>query len=152
MGRRLYNDRGDVSNFSRAIGRHVSSPVAPTHSRVICGLRTRAPSAASSVMDNIFCCGDGGGQACGYDLEEPASFSVTAPPGKLGLAFTMAESGEYAVVHLVRPASPLKEQLQKGDVIIAVDGENTSTYTHDQLVKLMSDKQGAPRMISVRRM
>ena len=85
-----------------------------------------------------------------HDLEE--SFVVNAPPGKLGLAMTMVDSGEFAVVHAVRPASPLKEQLQKGDVIIAVDGENTSTYTHDQLVKLMSDKQGAPRMISVRRM
>ena len=103
-------------------------------------------------MDNIFCCGDGGGAACGYDLEEPASFVVNAPPGKLGLAFTMVESGEFAVVHLVRPASPLKEQLQKGDVIIAVDGEDTSTFTHDQLVQLMVDKQGSARMISVRRL
>ena len=85
-----------------------------------------------------------------HDLEE--SFVVNAPPGKLGLAMTMVESGEFAVVHAVRPASPLKEQIRKGDRVVAVDGEDTSTYTHDQLVKLILDKQGAPRVISVRRL
>ena len=85
-----------------------------------------------------------------HDLEE--SFVVNAPSGKLGLAMTMVESGEFAVVHAVRPASPLKEQIRKGDRVVAVDGEDTSTYTHDQLVKLILDKQGAPRVISVRRL
>ena len=94
-----------------------------------------------------------GNSLCGPEDEEPASKGpaaaggasaaappapgqvVEAPPGKLGVIFGTDPTTGYATVKLVRETSPLKGKIEVNDIVIAVDGEDTSKHTHEEIVK-----------------
>jgi hypothetical protein len=60
---------------------------------------------------------------------------VEAPPGKLGVVFGTDPATGYATITLVRETSPLKGKVEVNDIVIAIDGEDTSTHTNEQIVK-----------------
>ena len=84
-------------------------------------------------------------QCCGVDTEVPASKPpgappvpgtvVEAPPGKLGVIFGKDPETGYATVVAVRESSQLKGKIGVDDIVIAIDGQDTSTYTHEEIVK-----------------
>ena len=60
---------------------------------------------------------------------------VEAPPGKLGVVFGTDPATGYATITLVRETSPLKGKVEVNDIVIAIDGEDTSTHTNEEIVK-----------------
>ena len=60
---------------------------------------------------------------------------IVAPPGKLGI--NIVTSSEGPIVHSVTPASPLDGLVFKGDLVIAVDGEDTREWSAHFLTKLL---------------
>jgi hypothetical protein len=60
---------------------------------------------------------------------------VEAPPGKLGVIFGKDPATGYATVKLVRDTSPLMGKIEMNDIVIAIDGEDTSTHTHEEIVR-----------------
>jgi hypothetical protein len=60
---------------------------------------------------------------------------IIAPPGKLGIIIDTCSEGP--IVHSVKPTSPLEGLIFKGDLVIAVDDEDTREWSAHYLTKLM---------------
>lgn len=60
---------------------------------------------------------------------------IVAPPGKLGIIIDTCSEGP--IVHNVKPNSPLEGLIFKGDLVIAVDDEDTREWSAHYLTKLM---------------
>jgi hypothetical protein len=60
---------------------------------------------------------------------------IVAPPGKLGIIIDTCSEGP--IVHSVKPTSPLDGLIFKGDLVVAVDGEDTREWSAHYLTKLM---------------
>ena len=76
--------------------------------------------------------------------------TVTAPPGKLGVLFKTCPTKGYAVVELVRESSPLLNKIKPGDSIVSVDGEDTSSKNHDEMVTYLLEKSKTERTLVIR--
>merc|ERR1719198_1494259 len=70
------------------------------------------------------------------------TFDVTAPPGKLGVVFT-PHAKDYTTVGMVKDTSPLLGKINVGDLVISVDGEDTSTHSYEELVDHLKQKEGS---------
>jgi len=68
---------------------------------------------------------------------------VTAPPGKLGVVIDTPNGG-MPVVHAIKDTSVLASHVRVGDLLVAVDGEDTTTYSAIQVSKLISAKSNKP--------
>lgn len=87
-------------------------------------------SAAEKMQQTAQCCHD----------EELAQTNrirvdIVAPPGKLGIIIDTCSEGP--IVHNVKPNSPLEGLIFKGDLVIAVDDEDTREWSAHYLTKLM---------------
>jgi len=70
-----------------------------------------------------------------------------APPGKLGIIIDTSSQGP--IVHTVKPGSVLEGLLFEGDLIVAVDDEDTSEWSAHSLTRLMAKKSKFERKITV---
>jgi len=77
------------------------------------------------------------------------SIDIVAPPGKLGIIIDTCSEGP--IVHSVKPTSPLEGLMFKGDLVVAVDGENTREWSAHYLTKLVAKKSRFERKITVLR-
>ena len=72
---------------------------------------------------------------------------AVAPPGKLGIIIDTSSQGP--IVHSVKPGSVLEGLLFEGDLIVAVDDEDTSEWSAHSLTRLMAKKSKFERKITV---
>eukprot|EP00985_Skeletonema_marinoi_P021423 scaffold13136_cov88-Skeletonema_marinoi.AAC.1 len=72
---------------------------------------------------------------------------VFAPAGKLGLI--VDTSNEGPIVHSIKGDSPLVGQVFAGDYIVAVDDEDTSDWTAHNVTKLVAQKSGRVRKLTL---
>ena len=73
---------------------------------------------------------------------------IKAPAGKLGVHFVTGPNG-VAAVHAVNSDSVLAGLIDVGDVVVAVDGVNTSLFDRDQIVHVIGSRQRHRRILSV---
>ena len=71
---------------------------------------------------------------------------VHAPSGRLGL--TLETSGGSPTVAGVRPASPLAHRVALGWRLLAVDGIDVSRAGHLEAIRVLTDREGAPRTLT----
>lgn len=74
---------------------------------------------------------------------------VKCPPGKLGIIIDTCSEGP--IVHSVKQTSPLEGLIFKGDLVVAVDDEDTREWSAHYLTKLVAKKSMYERKISVMR-
>ncbi|KAL7486700.1 hypothetical protein ACHAW6_012298 [Cyclotella cf. meneghiniana] len=72
---------------------------------------------------------------------------VVAPPGKLGIIIDTSTKGP--IVHSVKDESVLEGSVFAGDLIIALDDEDTSNWSAHHLTKLVAAKSKCERKITV---
>jgi len=72
---------------------------------------------------------------------------VMAPPGKLGIIIQSSKQGP--VVHLVKPESVLKGLLFDGDLIIALDNDDTTAWNAHTITRVISQRSKLYRKITV---
>ena len=81
---------------------------------------------------------------------DPSLKTVTAPPGKMGVTFATDEATGCAVVTAVRDESSMRGLIAPGDLVLEVDGEDTSKHTHEQLVAHLQGSQGSDRKLTIK--
>ncbi len=86
--------------------------------------------------------------------EEPLSsnrkkVNMLAPPGKLGIIIDTCSEGP--IVHNIKDGSALEGLIFKGDLIVAVDDEDTTEWSAHYLTKLVAKKSNLTRKITVLR-
>mmetsp|Transcript_22703 Transcript_22703/g.53635 ORF Transcript_22703/g.53635 Transcript_22703/m.53635 type:complete len:321 (-) Transcript_22703:61-1023(-) len=74
---------------------------------------------------------------------------VIAPPGRLHTVIHSTKDGPE--VHTVKEESRMKGEIFPGDLIIAVDGVDTRTFTAEEVMEIMASKGDQKRKISVLR-
>jgi hypothetical protein len=67
-------------------------------------------------------------------------FQVEAPPGLLGLVLETSEEG-VPVVHAIKKTSCLALEVQVGDYLVAVDGEDVTTMLSSSVSRLIASKK-----------
>ena len=81
-------------------------------------------------------------------VEAPPSteetFEVVAPPGKVGIIFYSSLSDYGHEVKSVKETSPLLGKVQAGDIIIAIDGDDTSKCDYNAIADALLAKKEAP--------
>jgi hypothetical protein len=82
-------------------------------------------------------------------INNQQSVNIVAPPGKLGIIVDTCSEGP--VVHGVKVGSPLKGLIFKGDLIVAIDDEDTREWSAHFLTKLVAKKSKMTRKITVLR-
>ena len=75
--------------------------------------------------------------------------NVIAPPGKLGIIIDTCSEGPR--VHSIKGGSSLEGLIVKGDLIHAVDDEDTTEWSAHYLTKLVAKKSNMTRKITVLR-
>lgn len=83
------------------------------------------------------------------DTSHRIRMDIVAPPGKLGIIIDTC--GEGPIVHSVKPTSPLEGLMFKGDLVVAVDDEDTREWSAHYLTKLVAKKSKFERKITVLR-
>ena len=83
--------------------------------------------------------------ADGTDSEIGRCVTVQAPPGKLGVNFTERQYAGGHVVSRVKQESPLFGKVLPGDIIMRIDGENTSALNHVERSARRSSSRRRPR-------
>jgi hypothetical protein len=76
-------------------------------------------------------------------------FGVIAPPGKLGIIIDTCSDGP--IVHSVEGGSPLEGLIFKGDLIVAIDNEDTREWSAHNLTKSIVKKSKMARKFTVLR-
>lgn len=77
-------------------------------------------------------------------LSAAATQKVQAPPGRLGIVIDTTPKGP--VVHQVSPDSPLVGKLLPGDMVIGVDGVDTSKMSIEALNAFLGARADQPRV------
>ena len=72
---------------------------------------------------------------------------VMAPPGKLGIVIETTDKGP--LVYSVKPGSVMAGMLFDGDLIIALDDENTTKWSAHTITKMIEQKSRSYRKITV---
>ena len=98
----------------------------------------------------VRCCLASAHGAVGKELPSSAFASITAPPGKLGVVFETHADGHATVAELKPESSVAAAGFAVGDVVIAVDGDDTSKHPPAALVRLLSEKEGQVKTLTVR--
>ncbi|KAL7572759.1 hypothetical protein ACA910_009023 [Epithemia clementina (nom. ined.)] len=79
------------------------------------------------------------------------TFEVDAPAGKLGVVIDTPDNGP-PVVHAVKDSSVLLDQLQVGDKLLKVDGDDVTTMTAVKVSRLISQRShNEVRRLTLRR-
>lgn len=86
--------------------------------------------------------------AVGAELPSDAFQSIAVPPGKLGVFFDMHADG-HAIVAEVKPEST--SGLLVGDVVVSINGDDTSKHPPEELVKTLGETEGQGKTLTVRR-
>jgi hypothetical protein len=76
-------------------------------------------------------------------------YHIMAPPGKLGIIIDTCPEGP--VVHSIKDNSPLVGLIFTGDLIVAIDDEDTTGWSAHYLTRLVAQKSKATRKITVLR-
>ena len=74
---------------------------------------------------------------------------ITAPPGKLGIIIDTCPEGP--VVHSIKDNSPLLGLIFTGDMIVAIDDEDTTGWSAHYLTRLVAQKSKVTRKLTVLR-
>jgi hypothetical protein len=74
-------------------------------------------------------------------------FDVYAPPGPLGVIIDTSKEGP--LIHSLRKDSQLKDLVNPGDLVVALDGEDTRHMTAAKLTRKMASKSGETRKITL---
>ena len=78
-------------------------------------------------------------------------YSVSAPPGLLGLILESSSIDGRSIVNSVKPFSPLADQVQVGDRLVLVDNEDVSLMTASKVSQLIASKQNETRILTFKR-
>lgn len=78
-----------------------------------------------------------------------AKFHMMAPPGKLGIIIDTCPEGP--VVHSIKDNSPLLGLIFTGDMIVAIDDEDTTGWSAHYLTRLVAQKSKVARKLTVLR-
>jgi hypothetical protein len=78
-------------------------------------------------------------------------YSVTAPPGLLGLILESSNLDGRPTVNSIKPFSALANQVQVSDRLVLVDKEDVSTMTASKVSQLIASKQHKARTLTFRR-
>jgi len=79
----------------------------------------------------------------GQTMPREEVFHVIAPPGKLGVVIDTPDNGA-PVVYNIKESCPIADQLQVGDKVVAVDGEDVRSMTAVKVSRLISEKSANP--------
>jgi len=71
-------------------------------------------------------------------IKQKDSYDVFAPPGPIGIVVDTSKFGPS--VHSLKSTSPMLGLINPGDLIVALDGEDTRTMTAASLTRLMAKK------------
>ena len=78
--------------------------------------------------------------------------TVTAPPGKVGLVFfTNPGTGYGHEVKSVKETSLVYGKVLAGDVILSIDGEDTSQLDYNKIAELLLSKVDSTRVLKLKR-
>ena len=108
-------------------------------------------------MDFIACCPsepiDEATTESGSVVVAPSTtVTVTAPPGKVGLVFfTNAGTGYGHEVKSVKETSLVYGKVLAGDVILSIDGEDTSQLDYNKIAELLLSKVDSTRVLKLKR-
>ncbi len=72
------------------------------------------------------------------------------PPGPLGLIIDTSTKGP--IVHSVKPSSAVKGFILPGDIIIGLDGKDTTTMTAPLITSYMASKSQQHRLLTLLRL
>ena len=72
-----------------------------------------------------------------------------APPGKLGIVMDTSSNGP--VIHRVKPGSVLEGLVFHGDIVVALDEEDTTGWSAQSFTRLIIKKSKFERKITVLR-
>lgn len=84
-----------------------------------------------------------------FTQDNRAKFHIMAPPGKLGIIIDTCPEGP--VVHSIKDNSPLFGLIFKGDMIVAIDDEDTTGWSAHYLTRLVAQKSKLTRKLTVLR-
>ena len=69
-------------------------------------------------------------------------FEVDAPPGTLGLLLSTPRSSEALLsIQEIEPHSPLACQVRKGDMLLAIDGEDVTGLRSNDVSRMIAQKR-----------
>ena len=71
-------------------------------------------------------------------MNRPGSYDVYAPSGPIGIVVDTSKDGPS--VHSLKSTSPMLGLINPGDLIVALDGEDTRSMTAAALTRLMARK------------
>lgn len=74
---------------------------------------------------------------------EEERFEVEGPPGMLRMVLGSSPEG-VPMVHTIKTSSPLAHQVQVGDKLLSVDGEDVSVLLASDVSRLISEKRDQP--------
>ena len=80
---------------------------------------------------------------------QATTIEVMAPKGPLGLRMRDANPG--VIVEGLAETSPLAGQVTVGDVIVALDGEDTSAHSLIELFAMIRNRSDRERVLTIRR-
>ena len=73
---------------------------------------------------------------------------IIAPAGKLGVVIDTPNDGP-PIVHAVKGSSPLVNEIQVGDILVAVDDEDVRRWSAIEVSKLISRKSVKSRKLGI---
>jgi hypothetical protein len=73
---------------------------------------------------------------------------VECPQGKLGLILD-SKRGSGVFIYAIRSHSPLRSVVQKGDLIIAIDGQDVTSMGTHEVTKLMTSNDTGRRFLTI---
>ena len=85
------------------------------------------------------------------DDSEQGGFEVTTPKGALGLRLRSQQGMWGVVVDSIAETSPLNGSLLAGDMILAIDGEDTTSRTLTQVHAMIQNGSDRERVLKVHR-
>ncbi len=91
------------------------------------------------------------GERISDNLITETEYSVSAPPGLLGLILESSIVDGRSIVNSVKPFSALADQVMVGDRLVLVDNEDVSILTASKVSQLIASKQKETRILTFKR-
>lgn len=80
----------------------------------------------------------------GAQYMEEIQFEIDAPAGMLGLVLESSAGDGVPVVHAIKPTSPLAKEVQVGDRLLSVDGQDVALRLASDVSRMISEKRDQP--------
>lgn len=111
---------------------------APSHASDGVQSKYSKPSVASFVSRDIIADEEQRRISLNTLIKQKDTYDVFAPPGPIGIVVDTSKMGP--AVHSLKSTSPMLGLINPGDLIVALDGEDTRNMTAASLTRLMAKK------------